>query len=112
MCFDQVNIFQIISGVCGATDQYLAGSLVRELRWGQLSVQAREQETCYIEALGDHWAKEEEKEPVKATHPSQGFNPDGILKHRLGGQRKTVELPPPPSPGEPDWAPTNYLEKG
>ncbi len=50
-----------------------------------------------------------------------GFNPDDILKARLGGARRTsnkapVEPPPPPPPpppsSEPDWAPQTYLEKG
>jgi len=67
-----------------------------------------------------------EKPPVHApakmtSPPQQGFNPDDILKHRLGqraSRKAPVDLPPPPPPpppqptGDPDWAPKNYIEKG
>ena len=56
--------------------------------------------------------------PPMQQQQQQGFNPDDILKHRLGrrtSQKAPVDLPPPPpppQPKEPDWAPTTFLEKG
>ena len=57
----------------------------------------------------------------RSSGPQQAFNPDDILKHRLGqraSRKAPVDLPPPPPPPppqatrDPDWAPKNYIEKG
>ena len=60
----------------------------------------------------------QKKEPPKQQ--SVGFNPDDILKVKLGKKKQPVGPPPPPPPpppeetasSDPDWAPKNYIEKG
>ena len=50
----------------------------------------------------------------KKPPPGPSFNPDDILKVKLGsrkGSKPPVDLPPPPS-SEPDWIPKNWIEKG
>ena len=55
----------------------------------------------------------------KKPPPGPSFNPDDILKVKLGsrkGSKPPVDLPPPPPPpppsSEPDWIPKNWIEKG
>ena len=55
----------------------------------------------------------------KKPPPGPAFNPDDILKVRLGarkGSKPPVDLPPPPPPpppsSEPGWVPKNWIEKG
>lgn len=57
------------------------------------------------------------KDPPKQQ--SVGFNPDDILKVKLGKKKQPGPPPPPPPPppeetksSDPDWAPKNYIEKG
>ena len=52
--------------------------------------------------------------PKEPSGPAP-FNPEDILKARLGsrkGPKPPVDLPPPPPPSEPDWAPKRFIEKG
>ena len=67
------------------------------------------------------------KKTTTSTVPKQSvpkqqpvaFNPDDILKVKLGRRTKApVDPPPPPPPApetkssDPDWAPKEYIEKG
>ena len=56
--------------------------------------------------------KPKRKQPVGPAP----FNPEDILKARLGsrkGSKPPVDFPPPPPPpSEPDWAPKRFIEKG
>ena len=54
------------------------------------------------------------RKPKEPSGPAP-FNPDDILKARLGsrkGSKLPVDLPPPPPPSDPDWAPKRFIEKG
>ena len=74
------------------------------------------------------------KKPTPSTAPksspapapkqqSASFNPDDILRVKLGKRntKQPVDLPPPPPPpppepetksSDPSWAPSEYIEKG
>ena len=71
-------------------------------------------------------SSEPTKAPSRPSGPSRpsapsgggggGFNPNDILKARLGGRKGStkppVDLPPPPPPPPPSNVPANYIEKG